>query len=737
MGIRYDPTELGGTEEPLGVVWKDDGTKFYVLGNQGNIFQYSASPAWTVESATYDSKSAAPTELGSFVSAVFIGDSGTKVFFLDTNNNTVRRYTLSTAWDISTIGGTEDHNYSINTQDPLGVCMTFKPDGTVMYIACLTGADISQYTLTTAWDLSGTVTYNHSTSISANSNNTGGNFQIKSDGLKFFIRQDGSGAANYVNEYSMSPAWDMSSLAYVAQFSVNSETTAPASVDVKSDGTRMWVGDLNSPKDIIQYEIDTAWDVTSALFNIPITADGEVTLAQTVAGTASTNHHHADGAVTVTPTVTAGATNNTNHCAGAVTLTPTVTATGRGTLHADGAVATAQTVSAVAQIPPHGEGAVTITPTITGTTSTQVSMVVDATLPPLEATGFIEYNLVTLPLLTVDAFMENAKQTNLTLPSLTATGEMIAGNLYTSGVSMRLPMLQVSAYADNRADMILPSLTISATMISSNVARGDIRLPSLTITATMGDARVLDVDVTLPVPYVSRGTLINEPIAVGDMRLPTLEAFGVLNSGTAIVGDISLPALNMEGLGSTLISEGLLTANLTLPALEAVGYITFTATLTHSGWSFNTESMRTSEYDNYDYLLLTNAFGKKIGVAADGIYELTGDTDNTVDINADVLFGLDSFRTEDLKRVKAVHLGYRADNSGDLNVQIVVDGEAQIREYIVRHISSASGIKRGRATIAKGLKSRYWQYGIKNVAGADFMIDDLNVYVQQHNRKVQ
>ena len=742
--------------DPYSIVWKDDGYKFYVLEDDGEVWQYSVPIAFDLRNASYDGITKAPTELSSTCLGMYIGDSGTKLFILDTSNDLVYRYTMSTAWDLSTLVAPADHSYSVTAQETTPAALGFSDDGTKMYVYDSSDWTVSEYALTTAWDLSGTVTWNDSTSISTNSRNAGGQITFLSDGLTFYIRRDGAVTENFVNQYDLSVAWDISTLSYTDQFSVNSETTAPAFVSVLPDGTRFWVGDLNSSNYIHQYDMGTPGDITTGIYKQPIVADGAVTLAQTVSGTASTNHLYADGAVTlaqtvsgtgrvslradgavsITPTVSAGATNSTLHCDVAVTVTPEVTATGTGTNHADGAVILSPTILATGgTAPPIATGAVSITPTVSAESSVQYAMRADVSLPALTSTGVIEYNVITLPALTSTGRMTVADVASMTLPALTAAGTMIPGNNYAGDPNLlRLPALQAFGYTANYASMTIPALTATGSLLSSNNAASDIRLPAMQAVGAMGDARLLDADLTLPALVVSRGTLVNAALIQGNARIPALRAFGRLASGTVITGSVELPALELD---SVLLSEGLLTADLTIPAMEAIGYITYTATLTPSGWAFNTESMRTSEYQNYDYLMLNKVFGKTIGVAADGIYELTGDTDNTVNIDADVLFGLDSFRTEDLKRVKTVHLGYRADNEGDLNVQIVVDGEEKIREYTVRHISSVNGIKRGRATIAKGLKSRYWQYGLKNVAGADFFIDDLSVFVQQHNRKAQ
>lgn len=751
MGKRLDVSSQNNA--PRGVWLGDSGTKLFVLGIAGTdtIYRYTLSTAYDVSSGSFDSGQTLTSGSSSTGRmGLHMNPAGTKLYLVDNGLDLIRQWTLSTAWDLTS--ASLDGTYDVSGEDAGPTSVSFSNTGHKMYMAGAVNSTVYEYDLTTNFDVTGTVTLTANTHSLTETGAPNGIFF--EDGTNdYFV------ANNYSNIYlyTMSTAWDVSSASYDTgnTFAFTEGAGNCYQAIMKSDGTELYVAADTNPEYINQYTLGTAWDLTTAYFDPPVETDGAVTLAQTVSATASTNHHradgavtlsptiaatgrgtpHADGAVTVTPEVTATGTNATLHCDAAVTVTPEVTAAGRGTIHIDAGVSLNQTVSGTGALPPSADGEVTITPTVEATATLEVSMAVDITLPAMTSSGWIDYNLVSLPPMTVDAVMENEYPTLLTLPALTATGEMIGGNNYaTDATRMILPALQVIAYSDEYSDIVLPALTASGTLTSSNNLSVDVRLPALQAAGTMGDARILEGDVLLPALNVPRGTLVNAPVIDADVRIPSLEAFGRLSNGTDIAVDIELPALEVD---SVLISEGILTADLTLPAMEAVGYITFTVNLEHSGWSFNTESMRMSEYDNYNYLMLGTVFGKTIGVAADGIYELTGDTDNAVDINADVLFGLDSFRTEDLKRIKTVHLGYRADNSGDLNVQIVVDGEDKIREYIVRHVSSASGIKRGRATIAKGLKSRYWQYGVKNVAGADFLIDDLSVFVQQHNRKAQ
>ena len=150
---------------------------------------------------------------------------------------------------------------------------------------------------------------------------------------------------------------------------------------------------------------------------------------------------------------------------------------------------------------------------------------------------------------------------------------------------------------------------------------------------------------------------------------------------------------------------------------------------------FNTENMAATEYSNYDFIAMSMFNGVPVGISSTGVFELTGANDNGTDIAVDVLSGFDDLGTEDLKRMPNAYLGFKSD--GAIQFQVSIDGEPAVRIYNVAKVSNTSGIKRGRVKVAKGLKSRYWQVGVKNVAGSDIELEDLGLYTQQFKRKVQ
>jgi hypothetical protein len=69
-----------------------------------------------------------------------------------------------------------------------------------------------------------------------------------------------------VNRYSLSTAWDVSTMSYVDNFSVSSQDTAPEGLFFKSDGTKMYYCGSNS--DTI-YQYSTTGSSALATFTWP------------------------------------------------------------------------------------------------------------------------------------------------------------------------------------------------------------------------------------------------------------------------------------------------------------------------------------------------------------------------------------------------------------------------------------------------------------------------------------
>lgn len=234
---------------PQDVFFHTDGTSLYMVGSDNDtIYQYSLSTAWDISTASYASKSFSVSSQETTPQSIFIKSDGSKLFLLGYASDAVYQYSLSTAWDIST-ASYDNVSFSVATQATVGVGMTFKPDGTKMYISDTTADAIFQYTLSTAYDLS-TASYD-SVSFSVSGQDTNPrDIVFNDDGTKLYL----TGTANdTVYQYTLSTAYDLSTASYDnVSFSVSGQSTAPASIQFKSDGTKMYVAGYNTDA-IYQY----------------------------------------------------------------------------------------------------------------------------------------------------------------------------------------------------------------------------------------------------------------------------------------------------------------------------------------------------------------------------------------------------------------------------------------------------------------------------------------------------
>jgi sugar lactone lactonase YvrE len=196
----------------------------------------------------------------------------------------INEYNLSTAWDISTASYLQ--NFSVSSQETGPTDVTFKTDGTKMYICGIAGDEINEYNLSTAWDIS-TASASQVFSVSAQDGNPRSLF-FKSDGTKLFL----SGIDNdSVYLYNLSTAWDISTASYDTSFSVTSQDTLPTGIYIKPDGTKMYVTGYVSDA-VYQYStvLNTAsLDLsTGAVFDYTPTSDVQVTVSNPAAsGTVS------------------------------------------------------------------------------------------------------------------------------------------------------------------------------------------------------------------------------------------------------------------------------------------------------------------------------------------------------------------------------------------------------------------------------------------------------------------
>ena len=140
-------------------------------------------------------------------------------------------------------------------------------------------------------------------------------------------------------------------------------------------------------------------------------------------------------------------------------------------------------------------------------------------------------------------------------------------------------------------------------------------------------------------------------------------------------------------------------------------------------FSMNIGRQALTTYENYAFNSFAKYNGKFLGASDAGVFILTGADDDGTAINAVLRTGMTDFDTSYQKRASRLYLGYRAD--GDVTTRVITD-ETDVHGYLL-HATSNAGLHGAHVPVGKGIKARYWQFELQNVAGADFELDSLEV----------
>ena len=132
---------------PAAVFFKSDGTKMYITGQTNDtIYQYSLSTAWAVNTASYDSISFNVNSQATIPQGLAFNSDGTKMFVVDVVYNFVHEYNLSTAWSLNT-ASYSSKSFFVGNESTASRGIFVKPDETKMYVVGVTERKVSQYTI--------------------------------------------------------------------------------------------------------------------------------------------------------------------------------------------------------------------------------------------------------------------------------------------------------------------------------------------------------------------------------------------------------------------------------------------------------------------------------------------------------------------------------------------------------------------------------------------------------------
>ena len=237
------------------------GTRYLQTGGT----ETAGSVGYNLAGAEYVGKSFSTATQDTSPADFALKSDGSKLFVMGQTNETLYQYSLSTSWDIST-ASYDSVSFLLTSQMTSVISMHFKPDGTKVYLASNAPNDeILQYSLSTAWDLS-TISYDSKSFDTSSQSTSPFGLFFKHDGTKMYVQS--SAPTDAVFQYSLSTAWDVSTASYDSvTFDVSPQAPAPYGIDFKSDGTKMYVVDIAGEEAVFQYTLSTAWDLSTASYD--------------------------------------------------------------------------------------------------------------------------------------------------------------------------------------------------------------------------------------------------------------------------------------------------------------------------------------------------------------------------------------------------------------------------------------------------------------------------------------
>ena len=187
---------------------------------------------------------------------------GTKMFVVGMSQNKIFEFDLSTAFDIST--ATKNSNeYLHDSEQEDATDIKFNSDGTKLFLAGTDEQEIDEYNLSTAYDVS--------TSVHQNTyfNGDGLSFvaiAFNTNGTKLFI-YDATGNDS-IKQYSLGSPFDLSNAVLQKEYTGTSSKTlrqingTPQGFAFSSDGTKMYVTGTGTQK-IKEFTLSTPYDLSN------------------------------------------------------------------------------------------------------------------------------------------------------------------------------------------------------------------------------------------------------------------------------------------------------------------------------------------------------------------------------------------------------------------------------------------------------------------------------------------
>jgi hypothetical protein len=303
------------------------------------------------------------------------------------------------------------------------------------------------------------------------------------------------------------------------------------------------------------------------------------------------------------------------------------------------------------------------------------------------------------------------------IPTVITVSEIV--NAQTSTLECTLAPMLITAEGGGEASLSLPLLTIESTGKADYIASLSRSLPAITVSGRILSEGRAEISVSLPLLTIS-STGKQSGISSLSQSIPSLKLTSSAINGYLARLSEELGALTISS-SSYWLKGGSISES--LPAIRLLSAGGLSATIV--AIVMNTKNLALTEYESFSYNSLCFLDDTPIGAKADGIYELTGTSDNGVNIAWKFKTGKLDIDKERTKRVRDVWISYKP--SGEL-ILTVDDGENEY-EYDVesyKQIDNAVRVKLG-----KGFSNRFLQLELENVSGETFNLDHIRLFAEQ------
>lgn len=252
-------------------------------------------------------------------------------------------------------------------------------------------------------------------------------------------------------------------------------------------------------------------------------------------------------------------------------------------------------------------------------------------------------------------------------------------------------------------------------------------LPALETELVMTANPVMSFDIELPDIETESKHLL--ALSMGfDIALLGLTTVMAQEISLSMDFNISLPAIET---GLPMLEQETISFDVVLPGVRVETHQVILSVAAFSTVVMTTLNKAVTEYSGWNFNSFAEFGGKQIGFSADGVFELTGETDAGAEINAVFMSGDidlhagDEYARRRIRRLYDVHVNRKAAGSITLLLQGEQDNN-KTRSLPIQG-SGDSLFHTKRCKPGKGLKWRLLRVGIEGKAGSDFDIDQIAV----------